>query len=100
MNSFTDIHRIPLVSSERFCAEYLSPMRPVIVSGGIAGWPAVERWTDSYLREQAGSALVIVRPRADYALEGSTRETESKTELKLDSVLSFLSSDRPPELCY
>ncbi|XP_072121170.1 bifunctional peptidase and (3S)-lysyl hydroxylase JMJD7 [Mobula birostris] len=43
-----------------FWRSWLCPNKPFIVQNGISHWPAVSKWTFSYLRERAGEQRVSV----------------------------------------
>lgn len=45
---------------QRFEAEYMSPLRPVIITGGIDHWAARTRWTLDYFSQEHGSRTVLV----------------------------------------
>jgi hypothetical protein len=94
------IERVERLSPNDFCDDYLTRMQPAIIPGGIAHWPAVERWSDAYLRENAGGTLLRVKPRADYIEGESKRESESESELELGEILALMSAECPPERCY
>lgn len=52
------ILRLDKPSGETFLDLFYAPGRPVIVTGAIAGWPALGLWTPEYLREKVGGAPV------------------------------------------
>src|SRR5438445_13120135 len=45
---------------EEFAREYLFPNKPVIVSGAIESWKAVDRWTPEYFKNQHGSVNLSI----------------------------------------
>ena len=56
------------LSCDEFLERYYSPGRPVILVGEMADWPALSRWTPSYLRAAIGSAII------EYQGERSTND--------------------------
>jgi hypothetical protein len=46
------------LSGEEFLERYYAPGRPVILVGEMAEWPALSRWTPSYLRTAIGSKII------------------------------------------
>lgn len=46
------------LSREEFLARYYAPARPVILTGEMDDWPALELWTPEYLRTTVGAAPV------------------------------------------
>ena len=59
------VHHVPYVDIHsttplQFYREHVAQSRPAILTGALGGWPAVERWTNAYLRERIGHLLVSV----------------------------------------
>ena len=54
----TKIERRINLSREEFLERYYAANRPVILVGEMAEWPALSRWTPSYLREAIGSTVI------------------------------------------
>ncbi len=52
------IERRAGLSGEEFLERYYAPGRPVILTGEMAGWPALERWTAEYLAKTVGNREV------------------------------------------
>ncbi len=52
------IERRAALSSEEFLERYYATNRPVILTGEMAGWPALERWTPDYLARAVGDRIV------------------------------------------
>jgi hypothetical protein len=48
------IDRRPGMSAETFLDHYYAPGRPVIITGEMASWPALTRWTPEYLEARVG----------------------------------------------
>ena len=46
------------LGSEEFLECYYAPSRPVILTGEMADWPALQRWTPAYLAETLSAALI------------------------------------------
>jgi len=72
------IDRVSGLPHREFVRQYLMPQRPVIVTGAIAHWPAIDRWTPEFFRERYGSTKVEIDKQnwllADYidAMSNST----------------------------
>ena len=54
----TTIERVAGLSGEAFVENYYALNRPVILTGEMADWPALARWTPDYLRGRIGDRLV------------------------------------------
>ena len=48
------------LTQREFVAEYLNPLKPVIVTDAIDRWPARQRWTPAFFREVYGARPVTV----------------------------------------
>jgi hypothetical protein len=53
-----EVPRVERPSRREFEERFLFPQRPVIISGAMEGWPALERWTNDYLTEKVGARTV------------------------------------------
>ena len=56
--SAVGIERRADLSSDEFLERYYAVGRPVILTGEMADWPALERWTPDYLKAKIGAAPV------------------------------------------
>lgn len=52
------IEREASISGEEFLERYYAPGRPVVLTGQLADWPALELWTPRYLADRIGDAPV------------------------------------------
>ena len=55
------VHRREKLSQQQFFDEYYSLNRPVIITGMMDDWPALELWNYSYLRNNFGDRVVEVQ---------------------------------------
>lgn len=58
---YTEIERRPLPDFATFVEQYYSKNRPVIFTGAVDHWKALQRWTPHYLQEAYGNALVEIQ---------------------------------------
>lgn len=58
-NVFT-VERLVRPSREEFERRFLATQTPVVISGAMADWPALDRWTNAYLRVKAGDRTIRV----------------------------------------
>ena len=56
--SLVGIERRAGLSSEEFLERYYAANRPVILTGEMADWPALARWTPQYLKAKVGARPV------------------------------------------
>jgi histone arginine demethylase JMJD6 len=55
-----DRHDWATLGQEAFRSEYLSPLRPVILSGAIDHWAAMGKWTPDVFRQHYESRVVTI----------------------------------------
>jgi lysine-specific demethylase 8 len=71
---------------------FLLPHRPVVVSGAMAGWPAMERWTNEYLKEKVGARMV--RPSKAHAgthlYDPKKKVIDTSSPMKLAEYIDLL----------
>jgi hypothetical protein len=58
VKSTFEVPRVERPSRREFEERFLFPQRPVVISGAMEGWPALERWTNDYLTEKVGARNV------------------------------------------
>ena len=63
-----EVTKIP--TREEFFRNYVSASRPVIFKGAAAKWAASSKWTNEYLKEEAGDRQVHVKITPDGEFEG------------------------------
>lgn len=55
------IPRIPFLSKDEFLDQYYSQNKPVILTGLMNNWAALQRWTPEYLKEKYGNVSIQVQ---------------------------------------
>ncbi len=55
VKSTFEVPRVDRPSRREFEERFLFPQRPVIISGAMEDWPALQRWTNDYLTEKVGA---------------------------------------------
>lgn len=62
------------LTPEKFLKEYVLQSKPVLITNGMQGWPALRKWKNDYLRELIGNETSKVEVSSDnvfrYAEEG------------------------------
>lgn len=71
-----EIPRVQGITTERFLKEFYAAGRPVVLTGEMADWPALSRWTPDYLKRLVGSAPVEFQARRN-SNEGFELEKDS-----------------------
>jgi Cupin-like domain len=70
VKSTFEVPRVERPSRQEFEERFLFPQRPVIISGAMEGWPALERWTNDYLTEKVGARTVHPKKHKAHARFG------------------------------
>jgi histone arginine demethylase JMJD6 len=92
------IDRRAALTREQFGREYLSPLRPVIVTDAIAHWRALGRWTPQFFKQEYGDLQVEVDSET-MALRDLIDRIEVSTSANPAPYLrNQLLADWPPEL--
>ena len=90
------IERRNNLSYEEFAAEYLYPLKPVIVTDALRGWQALERWTPAFFKQEFGNMRFRVNedPNQQANYKGNETGTEFTMAGFIDRVLA--STDENP----
>jgi hypothetical protein len=64
-SNYNSIPRIPFLSKDEFLDQYYSQNKPVILTGIMKNWEAMERWTPDYLKENYGNVSIQVQGNRD-----------------------------------
>lgn len=88
------------VDWEQFVQEYVARHQPVVLRGGAAHWPAIHRWTTSYLKHAVAGRSVVVKSKSDYGTFGSKRHTETAEEIDFAAAIEMTVLPDPPDMSY
>jgi len=96
---------VPIVEHEslsptEFEERYLATHRPVILRGGAAHWPAVKKWTPSYLKAAESGSSFPVKSKSDYSDSGSKRLDEASEVRGMTEVVDMMERDDAPDMSY
>lgn len=92
VQSTFEVPRVERPSRGEFEERFLFPQRPVIVTGAMEGWPALEQWTNDYLKEKVGAHTV--RPSQAHAgvhlYDPKKRVNDESPPMKLAEYIDLL----------
>jgi ribosomal protein L16 Arg81 hydroxylase len=91
VKSTFEVPRVERLSRREFEERFLFPQRPVIISGAMEGWPALERWTNDYLTEKVGARTVRTSNARDGAHFHEGEDTDY-SPMKLAEYIELLAS--------
>lgn len=85
-----DVPRVERPSRREFEERFLYPQRPVIIAGAMEGWPALERWTNDYLKEKAGARTIQSWTKAQQFLHDPKKDLCDKAPMKFAEYVDLL----------
>ncbi|MEE9160948.1 MAG: hypothetical protein V3V73_04075, partial [Gammaproteobacteria bacterium] len=54
------VEKVSLIEKKDFSDSYFKPLRPLVIKDLAKSWPALEKWTPDFFREQHGNKQVKV----------------------------------------
>jgi len=84
------IERRAGLSRQEFLETYYAPGRPVILTGEMADWPALARWTPDYMKRVVGSGPVAFQDgrnrSGDFERAKDTHRVEAPFDVFMDRI--------------
>jgi hypothetical protein len=85
------IERVSGLSGEQFLEGYYAVNRPVILTGEMAGWPALTRWTPEYLKTVIGARPIEFQGERTldqrFEMNKDAHRREAPFEVFIDQIL-------------
>ncbi len=78
------------LSSEEFLEQYYAQNRPVILTGEMADWPALSRWTPDYLKSVVGSRTVEFQGRRSLDPKFEMYKDKHRQEAPFDAFIDHI----------
>lgn len=75
-NKVMPVPEVTHISEAQFKADYLEKNEPLVIRDGISHWPALEKWTQEYLRQTVGFNQVEVETSEDRFNGGLSTDPE------------------------
>ena len=82
------------LSREAFFEDYYARHRPVILAGEMADWPALSKWTASYLRAQVGDRMVEYQGDRDGASNYEPNKVAHRRRATFDAFMDQVERSR------
>jgi hypothetical protein len=93
--NLTPVATVDTISKQDFIENYLKPRRPLVIKGLTKTWPAREKWTPEYLKQQVGSKVV---PLYDNSKADPSKPINTPAaEMPFDEYIDLIRS-KPTEL--
>lgn len=93
----TQIERRYRPSQREFLHAFLAPRRPVVISGALRDWPALQKWSPDFFKERYGCVPLKVEGQP-YTLGGFLPEKKNGEPLTLGELIDLVlsSTDENP----
>jgi hypothetical protein len=78
------------LSAEEFLERYYAQNRPVILTGEMAGWPALARWTPAYLKQAVGARPVEFQGGRGHDPEFEMYKDKHRQEAPFDAFMDHI----------
>ncbi|MCV7236491.1 cupin-like domain-containing protein [Mycolicibacterium celeriflavum] len=82
-------------SRDELQERFIVPQRPVVISGAMEGWPALEQWTNEYLTEKIGARPLSpskVTSAGTHIPDAKNGTMASASEMKFAEYIDLLAS--------
>lgn len=86
------IERRADLGGEEFLERYYSANRPVILTGKLAGWPALDRWTPDYLKARLGGREVELQSGRDADPDFEVNKAAHRTRAPFDAFIDRITA--------
>jgi hypothetical protein len=84
------VRRVEGLDGDAFLDGFYAPMRPVIITGEMRDWPALERWTPEYLSEKVGSAEIEYQGGRDANAGFERHKDDCKQRMPFDRYMDLI----------
>lgn len=87
------VPRLSTISPERFFSEFYYTNRPVILTGMIDSWPAMQLWSLNYFKERCSDPQVEMQGGRQSEPSYEIRSVAHKRQVRWSAILDVLSRD-------
>lgn len=94
------IERVATIETAAFLEHYYFASRPLILTGFAQQWPALQRWTFPYLREQYGAAQVEVQTGRNSDPDYEMNSLRHKHTMRLRDFIDGIETGGPSNDVY
>jgi len=84
------IERRNALSREEFLERYYAPGRPVILENELEDWPALARWSPSYLRDAVGSSMIEYQGGRNKSERFEMYKDDHRREMPFDRFIDLI----------
>jgi hypothetical protein len=89
------VPRVDGIEPERFFADYYAANRPVVLTGLVAHWPALAKWTLDYLDAAVGGAVVELQAGRDAAGDYELAKDRHRRTAPMREVIAAIRDGGP-----
>lgn len=84
------VPRVDKIEPERFFTDFYAANRPVVLTGIVDHWPALEKWTLDYLEATVGNAVVELQGARDSASDYELAKDRHRGTAPLRDVIEAI----------
>jgi hypothetical protein len=84
------VDRRPGLGAEAFLDHYYAPGRPIVLTGEMARWPALARWTPDYLKALVGAREVEFQSGRNGDPDFERNKSEHRVRGRFDAFLELI----------
>ena len=88
---YADIERRSGLGSDEFLDRYYAANRPVILTGEMADWPALAKWTPDYLKRTVGPRIIEFQGDRSKSGQFEIDKQAHRRELPFDQFIDLVS---------
>lgn len=89
------IERVESLSADELKERYVRTSTPVLMTGMLEKWPALEKWSLDYFQERFGSRLMTAGKTVDGSLIVSDKKGIPQVELEFGRYIELMRQGRP-----
>lgn len=87
-----EVPRLHRLSREEFHERFYLPSRPVVITGLIDHWPALKKWSPSYLREHFGDRKIEVQTGRNADADYEANKMQHRQQLTMAEFCDMVES--------
>jgi len=100
LQSYSEIEKINMPSDEEFYEKYWRANRPVVVKDLASSWPALNRWTFEYLKDNYPDEIIEVQTKRNLDKEFELNSIAHKEKISLKEFINKIDELSPTNDLY
>eukprot|EP01127_Copromyxa_protea_P015747 TRINITY_DN4581_c0_g1_i1.p1 TRINITY_DN4581_c0_g1~~TRINITY_DN4581_c0_g1_i1.p1 ORF type:complete len:670 (-),score=122.34 TRINITY_DN4581_c0_g1_i1:13-2022(-) len=92
-----DIPRVHCPSLSHFHLNFVLTNRPVVLTGMVDQWPAMEKWDQDYVKDKTQDFIVSLKTSPNGLFPSWSQQVEERRDMTFHQFLDTIYSDSPKE---